>query len=29
MKNLEVVGEMSSKMAHDIRNPLTIFKNFS
>ena len=26
MKNLEVVGEMSSKMAHDIRNPLTILK---
>ena len=26
MKNLEVVGEMSSKMAHDIRNPLSILK---
>lgn len=26
MKNLQVIGEMSSKMAHDIRNPLTVLK---
>lgn len=26
MKNLQVIGEMSSKMAHDLRNPLTVLK---
>ncbi|MBT8173685.1 MAG: GHKL domain-containing protein [Nitrosopumilus sp.] len=26
-KNLEIIGEMSSKMAHDIRNPLTVLKS--
>ena len=26
MKHLQVIGEMSSKMAHDIRNPLTVLK---
>lgn len=26
MKNLQVIGEMSSKLAHDIRNPLTVLK---
>ena len=25
-RNLEVIGELSSKMAHDIRNPLTVIK---
>jgi len=26
-KNLEIIGEMSSKMAHDIRNTLTVLKS--